>query len=487
MNKISKWAIAIAVCVAGGAAWYIWGTDAEKKVVFQTADISQDNFHISVQATGTLEPQQLIDVGAQVGGLIMELGKDVNGNSVDYASEVKEGELLARIDDTVVELDIRRSQAAVEQSKAGILKAAASIAQAKASIVQAEANFNQAKRDRDRAEKLGPGEALSQSSFDQYVSASEVAEASLVAARAALESATASKAEAEANLKSSETQLATQLRNRDYTKILAPADGTIIVRQVNVGQTVVSSMSAPTLFLIAKDLSHMQIWASVNEADIGRVKPGQRVDFTVDAFKDKTFEGKVNKIRPNATMTSNVVTYIVEIDFENKDRMLLPYLSANVDIMVKEVKDALLVPNTVFNFRPKEDAIEASVLPAYKEKMKEVHRMRAEQGEAADAEQVAAVWVRSGEDKVRPVWVRRSESDGAKTVIVPVEPDSLKPGMQLVTAMQQWTEGQENATAGGTNPFGPKMPKMPKRGTGGADSKGSARSSGGGGHGGPPM
>ena len=261
-----------------------------------TTHVVRGDFVNKVQATGTLEPQELVDVGAQVTGEIKEFGTDLRGKRVDYGSEVKAGQLLARIDDTLVELDIKRAEASVAQAKAQILSAAAAVAQAEAGIAQAEANKNRAERDMQRAEKLGVGEALSQMEYDQYVNAAESTAAALQSARAQLNTAQAQQANAEAALRGAQTQLTRELRNRDYTRITTPVDGTIVVRQVNVGQTVVSSMNATTLFLVARDLTHMQIWASVNEADIAKVHPGQEVRYTVDALPNETFTGVVNKM-----------------------------------------------------------------------------------------------------------------------------------------------------------------------------------------------
>lgn len=431
---------------------------------FSTVEVVRDNFVNKVQATGTLEPQELVDVGAQVTGEIKEFGLDADGKRVDYGSEVKAGQLLARIDDTIVELDIKRAEASVAQAQAQILTA-------KANISQAEVNKKKADRDLERARKLGVGDALSQMDFDQYLTQAENAAASLQSAQAQL-------ANAEAQLQSANAMLESELRNRDYTRITTPVDGTIVVRQVNVGQTVVSNMSATTLFLVARDLSKMQIWASVNEADIAKVHPGQEVRYTVDALPNESFTGVVNKIRPNATMSSNVVTYIVEIDIENPDRKLLPYMSANANFIVKEVRDCLLVPDAAFDFRPEREQVDSafagkmrpqSPRPAPEEVAEAEPAQAPAAADPADGER-ALLWVQKG-DKVAPVRVIRGESDGTRSIVTPLPGETLEAGDKLVTGVMQVsakaaTDGKQQ---GGL--FGMNGPKRRQRSAGGVEAK----------------
>ena len=484
MNAILKWGGAALLCAGGAGAWYFSGDSAAVQTRFSTVSVVQDDFVSKVQATGTLEPQELVDVGAQVTGEIKEFGVDTEGRRVDYGSEVKAGQLLARIDDTIVELDIKRAEAQVAQAKAQILSSEAQVAQAKASISQATANKNKADRDLSRAKALGVGDALSQMQYDQYVNAAEIAAANLESSTAQLQTATAQQASAAAQLKSAEAQLESELRNRDYTRICTPVDGTIVVRQVNVGQTVVSSMNATTLFLVARDLTRMQIWASVNEADIAKVKPGQEVRYTVDALPNENFTGTVNKIRPNATMSSNVVTYIVEVDIENPDRKLLPYMSANANFIVKEVKDALLVPDAAFDFRPTPDQIAEG---------SRKRGPRPSRGEEAEGEEMpemappAIVWRKVDDKTVAPVRVIKGDSDGTRCIVTPAEGEELKPGDELVTGISV-VSGKPGAAAPGNGQsglFGMNGPKRRQRGTGGVEAKPGQSDKGG--RPGPPM
>ncbi len=479
VNAIYKWLIALLVCGGLAALWYFRGEEKQSTQQLRFAKVTRGDFVSKVQATGTLEPQELVDVGAQVTGEIKEFGTDLAGKRVDYGSEVKAGQLLARIDDTIVELDIQRAEASVAQAKAQILSAEASIA-------QSTANHNKATRDLERARKLGVGDALSQMDFDQYVNAEETAAANL-------QSAKAQQATAQAQLQAAEAQLKSELRNRDYTHIKAPVDGTIVVRQVNVGQTVVSSMSASTLFLVARDLSKMQIWASVNEADIAKVYPGQAVQYTVDALPNENFRGVVNKIRPNATMSSNVVTYIVEIDIENPERKLLPYMSANANFIIKEVKNALLVPDAAFDFMPPVEMVS----PEFRDKLARGPKgdgnpppappagaEMPEEGEAADmaarpdmpempeGARPALVWKKVAPNRVEPVRVLRADSDGSRSVVTVAEGDKLEADDELATGIAATqTAVAEKAAEGSNNLFGPKRMERRERGTGGVEAK----------------
>ncbi len=441
----------------------------------------QGDFVLKVQSTGTLEPQELVDVGAQVTGEILEFGTDVDGNRIDYGSEVRQGDLLARIDDELVKLAVERAEASVKQAEAGLK-------QAEANVEQAKVNKNKADRDLARAEKLGVGDALSQMDYDQYVSAAENAAAQLTSALAQVETS-------KAQLESAKVQLKSEQRNEKYTRITSPVDGTVIVRQVNVGQTVVSSMNASTLFLVARDLSKMQIWASVNEADIAKVKAGQPVRFTVDGLPGENFTGSVNKIRPNATMSSNVVTYIVEVDVDNKERKLRPYMSANVEFIFKEVKDALMVPDAAFDFVPDEKY----VVPEAKDMLSK-HRGRGKKTAAAPAGQgedapkakpefcPACLWCVAEGNMLKPVMVLRGESDGTRSMVKAMEGHELKADMQFVSGVSVVQPGaKDSAAKGGENsPFGMKRPERRERGAGGVAAK-PGQNTGGGNRPGPPM
>jgi len=295
--------------IAASAAWYLRRGDGEV-TPFRTAQVSRGDLLVSISATGTVEPEEVVDVGAQVAGQIMAFGRDVKGKTIDYGSMVEDGTVLAMIDDSVYSADAAQAEAQVRSARASVQRAQAELDQLKARLRQAE-------RDWDRAKKLGPSEALSQASYDAYRSAYETAKATVAIGEAAILQAKASVIQTEASQRKAQ-------RNLGYCIIKSPVKGVIIDRRVNIGQTVVASLNAPSLFLIAKDLTRMQVWVAVNEADIGKIRPGQPVTFTVDAFPGETFRGEVSKIRLNASMTQNVVTYTVEITTDNSIGRLLP-------------------------------------------------------------------------------------------------------------------------------------------------------------------
>jgi HlyD family secretion protein len=296
----------------------------------------------------------------------------------------------------------------------------------------------QTERDWERARRLGPEGAISQLDFDTIQRDYLKAKAAVPGGEAALLKAKNAVDVCRATLDRAETNLG-------YTKIVSPVKGVIIDRRINIGQTVVSSLTAPSLFLIAKDLTRMQVWATVNEADVGSIHPGQAVDFTVDTYPQDVFHGQVYQVRYNATMNQNVVTYTVVVNTENKDLKLLPYLTANLSFRVDDRDDVLQVPNAALRWKPQP----AQVAPEYRTAYEQDQRRQA----AADdsrAHGQATVWVEDG-GYVRPIPVRTGLSDGNRTEVVEVQQGALQAGTPLVTG--------ENRTqaAAADNPFAPKI------------------------------
>src|SRR5215471_325236 len=306
------------------AAFWWWRGHNRPTLSFTTAAIKRGDVMASIGATGTIEPLETVDVGAQVAGRISAFGKDQDGNLVDYGSVVQEGALLAKIDDSVYAADL-------SVSKAGQLSAAANLEQMNAKLDQAASEWK-------RAQELFASKLISQVDFDTAKANYEVAKANVSVANSGV-------AQAQADLEKAQ-------RNLDFCTINSPVSGVIIDRRVNIGQTVVASLNAPSLFLIARDLTKMQIWVAVNEADVGRIKTGSPVTFTVDAFPGREFLGTVAKVRLNAQMTQNVVLYTVEIDIDNSDKILLPYLTATVHFQLNKETNALIVPNSALRWSP---------------------------------------------------------------------------------------------------------------------------------------
>ena len=419
------------------ALFWLWGKNNNRSPSYRLATVDRGDLEAVISATGTVEPEEVVDVGAQVAGKILAFGKDKHGKPIDYGSQVEAGTVLARIDDSLYAADVNQSKAQVAQAKANYQRSQADLGQLRAKLVQAEADWQ-------RAQQLGPSEALSQSDYDGYLSAYEVARANLKVGQAAVIQAKEAVSQAEA-------ALAKAKQNLDYTTIRSPVKGVIIDRRVNIGQTVVSSLSAPSLFLIARDLKKMQVWASVNEADIGSIHPGQPVTFTVDALPGKTFQGVVGKIRLNATMTQNVVTYTVEVNTDNSSGELIPYLTANLRFIVSTRKNVLLVPNAALRWFPQPDQIAPDSRQAEGKRKARESEAQTKPAAKTDKSDIAqgSLWVPEG-SYVKPVKVRLGPTDGSMTEI---DGPNVKEGMQVVVGEQPKETGGEAAGS----PFAPQI------------------------------
>ncbi len=287
------------------------------KVRYQTQKLEKCTITDVVEASGTINPVNTVSVGSTVSGLMKAI-------YVDYNSEVKKGQLLAQIDPA-------NFQASVDQNRAQINNAEANLAKLNAEMVMAQKTYN-------RYKNLYNKNFVARSELDQ-------AESDYLAKKASIGAQQASIAQARANYK-------TAMTNLGYTKIIAPVDGTIISRDIDVGQPVAASFQAPELFTIAQDLTKMQIEVNVSEADIGKVKEGQNVQYTLDGYPDSTFYGKVTQVRLDSTTTSNVVTYTVIVSVSNEDLKLKPGMTANVSIITKESKDVMCAPSIALKFSP---------------------------------------------------------------------------------------------------------------------------------------
>jgi HlyD family secretion protein len=284
-----------------------------------------------VTATGNINPVINVLVGSQVSGTIKALYADFN-------SQVKEGQVIAQIDPALF-------QAQVDQAKANVLNTQASLLNAQANLVKAEVAVVDAKRNLDRNKPLLERQVIAQATLDTAQVNYDTAVAQVDVAKSQVESSKAQVEQAKAALMLAETNLR-------YATIRSPVNGTVISRNVDVGQTVAASLQAPTLFTIAKDLTKMQVDTNVSEADVGRITVGQDATFTVDAYAGRTFRGKVSEIRNAPIIVQNVVTYDVVILVDNKDLKLKPGMTANVSVMIAHREEVLKIPNTALRFRP---------------------------------------------------------------------------------------------------------------------------------------
>ncbi len=442
-----KWLLIFAVVVVllGGGAFFVARHQAEP-ARFRTVPVARQDLVATIGATGTLEPEQVVDVGAQVNGQIVSFGADEDhpGKTIDNRSNVEAGMLLAKIDDRPYKFALEDAEAGVDSAKANITKAEADLGQMQAKLFQAQQDWN-------RVDKLGAANAgISEQERDQYKANLLIAEANVADQQAVIDQARTTLAQNKAALLQAQ-------QNVDYCTINSPVKGTIIARRMNAGQTVNSSMSAPSLFLIAKDLRRMQVWASVNEADVGNIHAGQSVTFTVDARPGQTFRGTVDKVRYDASMTQNVVTYTVEITVDNTDGRLLPYLTANVKFELDKRPNAQTVPNGALRWMPKDTqiapgsdddrdtAVAAPVAPPTTQPAPDEMRDR------------GTVWLSVGNGTVRPVRVKVGVTDGMVTEVAPLDPAALPDGSAVVTGE---VDPSDATDAGATaNPFLPQFGK----------------------------
>ncbi len=340
-----------------GTGWYVfWNGPARPQ--FRTAKAERADIASTISATGTLNAVVTVQVGSQVSGMIKELKADFN-------SPVKKNQMIARIDPDIFDAKLAQAKADLENAKAAILNAQASVARAEADVANARANViradvqvRDARQKRDMRTELFKEGGISQeerdtaqanfdsaaASYDAAAAAQRSAQAALEVTRAQLESARAQVVQRQAAVTLAQVDL-------DHTFIRAPVDGTVVSRNVDVGQTVAASLQAPTLFLIAQDLTKMQVETNVDEADISRVVLDQPVTFTVDSFPGQAFRGRVVQVRQAPQIVQNVVTYVVVVAVGNPDLKLKPGMTANVRVLVARKENVVVVPNAALRVR----------------------------------------------------------------------------------------------------------------------------------------
>jgi HlyD family secretion protein len=307
--------LALAIVAGVGAVW--WGTASSAAVHYTMSPVSRGPITRVVTATGTVNPVLTIIVGTYVSGVIQEL-------SCDYNTRVKQGQICAKIDP-------RPYQTVVDQNKANLAEAKAQLEKDKANLAYAELTY-------ERNARLAQTSAVSKDTLDN--------------AKSLLDQARAQIGVDEATIAQRQAQLATTEVNLGYTNIVSPVDGTVVSRNVTVGQTVAASFQTPTLFLIATDLTQMQVDTNVSESDIGGIKEGNRANFTVDAFPKRTFAGTVSQVRQSPQTLQNVVTYDVVVSVDNSDLALKPGMTAATRVVIAERNDVLRVPSQALRYSP---------------------------------------------------------------------------------------------------------------------------------------
>ncbi len=392
MKKISKiWISVAALLVVAVAFWLFSGSKKEEAVTFDTAKVAPANIKNSVTATGSVEPVTSVTVGTQVSGIISKL-------YVDYNTTVKKGQVIAELDKTNLTSELNT---------------------AKASLASAESDLNYQQTNFQRYQTLYKKGLVSADEYD---------------------SAKLSYKKAKEQVAQAKEMVAKAQTNLSYAIITSPIDGVVISKAVEEGQTVAASYATPELFTIAKDLKDMQVVADVDEADIGDVKEGERVAFTVDAYPNDTFEGVVKQVRQEATTTNNVVTYEVVISAPNKDLKLKPGLTANVTIYTAERQNVVSVPSKALRFTPTKDLMKGIKI--------------------IDCNGKNKVWTKEG-NTFRAHAVQIGMTDGINTEIL----SGIKQGQEVVTDCKaQATEPEDTPSEQNeSSPFQPKGPGQKKK------------------------
>ena len=319
------------VVAVGAGAGAIYVRRGGPEVQIQTSPVTRGDIVDTVGATGTLQAVTTVQVGSQVSGNIQMLGADFN-------SIVKKGQVIARLDPSLFEAQLQQARANLNQTRANLAKAQSDLERTKVQLVDVQQKYA-------RSKELAAKSLLPQSDLDSAKIAVDSAQASLASQQATVAQTQAAVSQSQASVNQNQVNL-------DHTIITAPIDGIVTQRSVDVGQTVAASMQAPTLFIIAADLTKMQVNANIDEADVGRIRPGQHVTFHVDAYPTDNFEGTVSQIRLQPVVVSNVTTYGTVIDVPNPQLKLKPGMTANVKVEIAKRTDALRVPNAALRFRP---------------------------------------------------------------------------------------------------------------------------------------
>jgi HlyD family secretion protein len=444
---------AIVIAVAAGIYYYRSDVAAETPTL-STAEVSRGDVIATVEATGTLEAVTTVEVGTQVSGTIKTLGADFN-------SQVRRGQVIAELDPSLFDTQVAQERATVARLKAEVDRAR----------VQAE----DAKVKLGRAQDLAKQELIAKSDLDAAVSTSNAAEASVKSAEAQLVQAQASLNQAQVNL--------------SHTVIRAPIDGVVIARNVNVGQTVAASMQAPTLFVLAQNLKEMNVKASVDESDIGKIQLHQPVRFRVDAYPNETFTGTVSQVRLQPVVEQNVVSYITMIEVPNADLKLKPGMTAAVTIETGRAEDAIKVPNAALRFRPTAEAFQAlgQKPPEPRQRAQGEFARGTQAGTNARGPQAGtdgqgqrrdrdagngqrnAVWVLA-DNNLKRVPVQVGITDGTQTVVMNSD---LTAGTRVVTGVT--TPSTPTAAAPAGSPLIPQGRRFGGGGGGGGNNAGGRR------------
>jgi HlyD family secretion protein len=426
MKAKNKWLIVAGIAAAVGLV-AAFGLNRSTQAQHFTAKVERGDIHDVVDATGTINAVILVQVGSQVSGSIAKL-------NVDFNSRVHKGDIVALIDPALFQGALLQASADLDNAKANLVAAKANLEKAKAAAQQTKADF-------DRAAQLTTDKIMSQQQLD-------MAKANYDSANAAVGAAVANVTQAEAQVSQKAAALTVAQTNLNYTVIRSPIDGTVVARNVDVGQTVAASLQAPTIFTIAQDLTKMLVYTKTDESDVGNIKPGKAVTFKVDAFPKDTFHGVVSQVRMNPTTVQSVVTYDTIIEFANPELKLFPGMTAYVTIPVDTVQSVIKVPNTALRYKPpmgpeeifalyKQYGIGVSERPQSGDDPAAAGRGLQAGAESQNAPRVpraesAVVWKLHADNTMEPVKISLGITDHAFTQVAAVVKGELKEGDALI-------------------------------------------------------
>lgn len=420
-KKILISAFIFIVIVGAVLAFTVFKNGKSSAVVYKKEALAKGNIEAVVVTTGTLNPVTLVDVGSQVSGKIEKI-------LVDFNSTVKKGEVIAQIEQTSF-------KSRVDQNRANYLSSQAALEKSKVAFQNAEKKLNRSKELVDR-------ELVS---YEEY----ETTESQYFSAKADVQSN-------EARLEQAQSQLDASKIDLNFTIITAPIDGVVINRNVNEGQTVAASFSAPVLFQIANDLGKMQVECSVDEADIGKVKEGQKVKFNVDAFPNEQFDGRVKQVRYSPVVQSNVVTYITIVEVDNPDLKLMPGMTAMVSIIFGEAQNVIRIPNSALRFNPPQDVL----MKIIEKRMAERSGPNSESGDQQRSAQggrsgmgrpssqgrsrqpMPRVWIEDENGELQMIFLQTGVTDNTYTEVIG---DALKAGQEVLTGLESGSASSSNS------------------------------------------
>lgn len=449
------------VVVASTAAWK--SVSAKETQAYAPVRVARADLQHSITATGTLQAVNTVDVGTQVSGTISAL-------FADYNSPVKKGQVIAQIDPSQVQAQLDQARASYQSALASVQSAQNGVTAAQANVLSSQANLNritialnQAKQMLDLTQSMiaqgvsAKNDLIAvQSTYDQALAQVEQAKAQLAQVKAQEQASQAQLLQSKAQLQQSQAQVENATVNLSRTTISAPIDGVVVARNVNVGQTVAASLQAPTLFLLAQDLTKMQVLANIDEADVGQLRTGEKVSFTVDAYPNSKFNGKISQIRLAPLVTQNVVTYTAVVEVANPDLKLYPGMTANITATTAERNGVIAVPNAALRFQPAEASAQGErpnrVAAANASPNAGSAGNRTGRPALAEGESIGRVYKVAGENLV-PVRLVLGLTDGVNTEVVKGD---LAEGDQIaVAAVAGSATTVSNRSA---SPFTPQAP-----------------------------